>query len=269
MKFHERFDVQIDFDEARQRFVNRTHTLIFSRTSGFMRDFYITSAYSKIVGEVSAALGLYYQQSDIGPYVGNDFLRCLQALEALYHAFGMYFQEWQADLAKMISRVLVQSEVDLGIEFANGIFTRKGAPELDQSLINQPLKWLRERQMDTVVAPLEKALGDFLRIELDKSQYADVVTDAYEALEALAKLVCENDRDLSKNAELFLSKLRVSSDYREILKSYIKYANNFRHAVSAGSGKPALESPETEAFLYMTGWFIRLAITAGWGDAEE
>ncbi len=90
---------------------------------------------------------------------------------------------------------------------------------------------------------------------------SDVVTDMHEALEAQAKITAGNDKDLSANAELFISKLNVSNEYKPILKGYISYANEFRHAAEQGQKKDPLSRRETESFIYVTGLFLRLATT--------
>jgi hypothetical protein len=45
-----------------------------------------------------------------------------------------------------------------------------------------------------------------------------------------------------------------------LLKEYIEYANNFRHALKEGEKRPAVSVAEVESFVYLTGIFIRLAI---------
>lgn len=82
----------------------------------------------------------------------------------------------------------------------------------------------------------------------------------YEALEALAKIVAGRDKDLSANAEAFISAVKLSNGYKRILKEYIVYANTIRHAGKAGQAKPDLMRKEVESFVYMTGLFIRLAV---------
>ena len=82
----------------------------------------------------------------------------------------------------------------------------------------------------------------------------------YEALEALAKIETGRDRDLSANSELFIKALRASDQFKTLLKDYIAYANQFRHAVNNRESKPILTTAEVEAFIYLTGVFIRLAM---------
>jgi hypothetical protein len=79
----------------------------------------------------------------------------------------------------------------------------------------------------------------------------------------LAKIVTERpNKDLSANAEMFISTLRVSQHHKTLLRTYIAYGNEFRHAEDEGRPRPPLSEPEVESFIYLTGLFIRLAIQA-------
>jgi hypothetical protein len=63
----------------------------------------------------------------------------------------------------------------------------------------------------------------------------------YESLEALAKIVTDRpDKDLSGHQQLFLSKVKASDEYKQLLRDYIDYANRFRHAVTDGQSRPEL-----------------------------
>lgn len=89
----------------------------------------------------------------------------------------------------------------------------------------------------------------------------DVVTDMYEALESLAKITTDRgDKDLSANRDLFIKAIKVSEDYKPILKEYISYGNHIRHAGKDRKPKPSLKRKEVESFIYLTGLFIRLAV---------
>jgi len=127
--------------------------------------------------------------------------------------------------------------------------------------VNEPLRWLREKGYTTVAAPFEKGLEHLLKSQGNPALRADVVTDVYEALEALAKIVTGRDRDLSANAETFIAKVKASDAYKVLLKDYIAYANNFRHAAEEARPRPALSAAEVESFVYLTGVFIRLAVS--------
>ncbi len=259
--FHERFDINLPIEEVKNRFCNRINVLIFNQYTGFMENYIYLPIQPKILGDVISALGMPFQGGSIGTYTGTDFHLCIHALEALYKSIGRQ-EDFQGliTLEKLILRCLEDSEVDLGIRWESGVFYQVGAGELDEVLVNQPLKWLRDNRYETVLVPYEKSLSDFLNLDRSPEHLGDVITDAYEAIEALAKIVCDRDRDLSKNAELFINKIKASIEYKAILKEYISYANNFRHAVKEGGSKPQLKLSEVESFVYLTGIMIRLVI---------
>jgi hypothetical protein len=105
-------------------------------------------------------------------------------------------------------------------------------------------------------------LRHFLQAESRPEVLADVLTDMYEALEALARIVTGTNENLSKNSEEFFRKVGVSEPYKKLLKDYASYGNRFRHAAVPDKPKPTLSVHEVESFIYLTGVFIRLAITA-------
>jgi len=159
-----------------------------------------------------------------------------------------------------IRGLLAESEIDLGIEWTGTQFLRSGAPALDHALVKEPLGRLAaDAKYATVLLPFDKGLRHLLQSNSRPELLADVVTDMYEALEALAKIVTgRSDKDLSGNAELFISKSPVPSGYRKLLKDYIEYANEFRHAARPGEVRSMPSEKEAEAFVYLTGLFIRL-----------
>lgn len=168
----------------------------------------------------------------------------------------------QLRLDTPVERTLRDAEVDLGVGYENGTFLRSGAELLDEKLINEALRWLSSRQHESILKPFSKGLEHFLKAGKSPELLSDVVTDMYEALEALGKIVTNRDKDLSANAELFLKKLGVSEAYKKLLKEYISYANKFRHAADTSVPKPNLSTAEVESFIYLTGVFVRLAIQA-------
>jgi len=60
--------------------------------------------------------------------------------------------------------------------------------------------------------------------------------------------------------EEFISKLKLPDSYKKMLKEYIDYGCDFRHAVESGKLRSWPLPHESEAFVYSTGLFIRLAI---------
>jgi hypothetical protein len=114
----------------------------------------------------------------------------------------------------------------------------------------------RVSKRQSINAIIHKLLSQYIK----KDGLSDVITDMYEAVEALAKKVTGRDKDLSENRELFISKVKASDHYKVMLKDYIDYANDFRHAEREGKPKPQLSEREVESFVYLTGIFIRLAM---------
>lgn len=277
-RFHERFDIALGSAEAKRRFVNRVSNDIawnFARyrfTKDYVLDWEISPetcrkdiAYAlgeklpwrdPILGTIN---GYDYFGQDFDDFIQGDFHRCLQALESMYRTLK---GTWLADdLSEVIDRLLDSSEVDLGIGWQAPTFVRTGAPLLDAHLVNEPLRWLAEPKYSSVYQPFEKGLSHYLEAQNRPDRLADVITDMYEAVEALAKIVTgKPNKDLSGNAERFISKVRASQHHKNLLKDYIAYANEFRHAEQEGRPRPPLSEPEVEAFIYLTGLFIRLAI---------
>jgi len=256
MKFTERFGIEVGLEEAQKRFVNRIHNRVYL---GFLTELDSDVQWMIHRGIASALGDLYDNKIYVEQQIGRDFLRNLHALETLYKAYSII--DGCKEIDSLIKLSLSESEVDLGIRWENGKFIPSGAKLLDDELVNKALHWLKDRKHENVLVPFEKGLSHFLHSEKRPELLSDVITDMYEALEALAKIVTERpDKDLSANKELFISKINASSEYKKILSEYINYANNFRHAADGKNQKPELNKKEVESFVYLTGLFIRLAI---------
>ena len=255
MKFTQRFDISIDQEEARKMFVNRAHNRIFS---GYYYKHHESDRY-KIHHEISSALGdKHSYHKSLSKQVGDDFYRILLALETLYKKISIIYR---SHVDELIKQIISESEIDIGIRWKNGKFVKSGAKLLDDVLVNDILHWLRENNYFSVLTPFEKGLNHFLHSGKRSDLFADVITDMYEAVEALSKIITERpNKDLSSNRELFISKVKASSGYKKLLAEYINYANEFRHAAEEEKSKPSLNPAEVESFIYLTGVFIRLAM---------
>jgi len=262
--FHLRFNIKVSQNEAQQRFVNRVLNMI----EGFLPELEIQ--HMEILGNVRAALisvatalGLEYQRNKLfSQYAGTDFQSCLRALDGLYQTYSELSgcREHARKVEQSIQHAISLSETDLGVEWRDGAFWPSGAKLLDEELVNENLKWLADKGYNDVLVPFKKGLRDFLEARNKPERLGDTVTDIYEALEALAKVVTSKDTDLSGNAELFISKLKLNEYYKTLLKNHIEYACEYRHAAKLGKGKKPLKHAEVEAFIYLTGLFMRLAI---------
>jgi hypothetical protein len=251
-RFHERFNLELDLNEARRRFVNRAHNALLSTLKTLQN----RGIASEVERFICSKLGERWNGwGCLSSIIGDDFFVHVRALEALYaHPGGR-------DLANAsIHQIMKDTEVDIGLRWETDSFLPSGAPLLDAKLVNDLLGCLKEAQYGGVATPFHKGLEHLLQ-SIGKPQFLpDVVTDMYEALEALAKIVTGRDKDLSSNAEPFVSKVKISDDYKRLLKEYIAYAGNIRHAGEGGKPKPSLSRKEVESFVYMTGLFIRLAV---------
>jgi len=254
LKFNQRFDIEIGLDEAKSRFVNRAYNRVFN---DFLYHIPERENY-RIHQEVVSALGDKFSgYQSLAEQIGEDFYRNLQALETIYQTLEGY----RSTVDQLIKSILSESEVDLGVHWANGRFIKSGAELLDEKLVNDTLHWLREKKYSSVIEPFEKGLNHLLYSEKRSELLSDVTTDMYEALEALSKIITGRpQKDLSANRDLFIAKVKASNEYKKILAEYITYANKFRHGQGKDMRKPTISPREAESFVYLTGLFIRLAI---------
>jgi len=166
----------------------------------------------------------------------------------------------QTAVGEELKAQLGKAEVDLGVKWENGLFYPSGAKLLDERLVNDSLGWLRDKKHRNVLDPFEKALRHLLEARKRPELAGDVVTDMYEALEALAGVLTGRaEKDLSANQELFIKAVKASDAYKKLLKDYIEYANLFRHAEKENKPRPKITLEEAESFVYLTGVFVRLA----------
>jgi hypothetical protein len=271
--FHQRFNIEVGMDEAKRCFVNRVHNFVFRR---FLDSIPSEGDRARIIEDTINGLGAKPRYGvDLARQIGEDFDRNLEALEYLFNAlyssqegyrrcrppYDDPFDYHRNQLTECVNEILAQSEIDLEIRWQDGYFIRSGAALLDESLVNEPLRWLSANKYDPVRTPFEKALRHFAESLKRPELLSDVITDMYEALEALAKIVTNRpDKDLSALQELFIKEVKASPEYKQLLRDYIAYANNFRHALKEGKSRPNLSQKETESFIYLTGLFIRLAM---------
>ena len=274
--FHRRFNINIDNIEAEHRFVNRIQNEIikFAReinkaNSGPGNQFGGSRILDPLMIEVETHLGCTHDGFIIddskfakrwNSLVGGNFLICLQGVEGLYDILHRALPQKLKLFNDAVADILSMSEEDLGIAWENGIFIKKGAGVLDGALVNEPFRWLSDLRYENVLIPFRKGLEHFLEGDRKPDRFSDVITDMYEAMEALSKLLTGRPtKDLSANRDQFIAKLGLSEAYKKILKEYIDYGCAFRHAAGV-QPRTSPKPQETEAFVYLTGLFIRLAI---------
>ena len=269
--FHARFNIDLPIDEAQRRFINR----IQNQIRKILRYIYLQSPghsyFDGIMIGVEIVLGEEHKESSTSPasfakvmtqHIGGDFVRALHFVEGFYSAIQVKI-ECVPIFDRAVADTIAQSEVDLGISWQNGVFSKKGAELLDNQLVNEPLRCLAEPKYGTVHGPFQKGLSHLLEGTKDTQRLGDSVTDMYEALEAIAKIVTGKPiKELSGLRDEFIAKLRLPDTHKRMLKEYIDYGCEFRHALEAGETRRWPLEHEAEHFVYMTGMFIRLAIQA-------
>jgi len=258
-KFEKRFNINVDLTDARKRFVNRVYNEIFQSLFDKINAWDETLEHTKqITISVCTALGVQYSwREPISQLVGQDFHDILKAIEAMAQNNDLK----GFHIESIVQDILNHSEIDLGVRWHEGKFLPSGSALLDERLVNDVLGLLARDNHETVLQPFNKGLDHLLRATNKPELLSDVITDMYEALEAMAMIVTGNTRELSANRELFISKLNLSEYFKKLLKDYIEYANDLgRHAGNPGEGKPIPEYKEVESFVYLTGLFIRLAV---------
>lgn len=255
--FHIRFEIALPEHDIHKRFINRVNNLVFEN--------FIEADESRSVQaywRISNVLGDEYKSyNDFKVLSQGKFLRALQCIEAACASLNV--QDRKLFDAALIYAISL-SEVDLGVAWEAGHFRRSGSSLLDSEVVNDPLGTLSDPKYAVVREPLVKALTHLLEAERRDELYSDAVTDAYEALEACAKVITGRlGKDLSANADSLISLLPVSSAardaYRTQLKAYITYGNLYRHAKASTEQRSPPTKHEAEAFIYQTGIFIRLA----------
>lgn len=259
-KFHERFAIEVGVEEGKRRFVNRVLNFLIETAKEHAGVLEGATGGIDLERYLCSKLGERYTGFDcLKQVMGTDFDKCLQALEALYK-----YPRWTSFTNMAVKSIIDDTEVDIGIrwDMDNGHFLPAGAPVLDDALVNDPLNLLKTAEYKGVSEAFSKGLDHFLHSTKNLSLLTNVLTDMHEALEAIAKLVCQNEKELSANREAFISSLGLADPYKRMLKEYIDYANKFgRHAGPQGMPKPVPSRKEVEAFIYLTGLFIRLAVS--------
>jgi hypothetical protein len=280
--FADRFNIVTDIEEARWHFLNRVHNEIiqeFLSTNPFNPYFQGATSFNKQISKTIANhlgvqdLYMKHRSALIGTlatlYIEDDFTNCLNVIEGIYDGISRSGElntqyviiRLQEELTNIILEIISMNEVDLQIYWENGLFYPTGAKLMDEALVNELLEWLKKPEYASILTPFQKGLRHYSESIKRPELLSDVITDIYEALEALAKIVTDRPtKELSANAEKFIEKMNLNHYYKSILKEYIAYSNEFRHAADQGKKKPDLSQREVEAFIYFTGIFIRLAI---------
>lgn len=197
----------------------------------------------------------------------GDFYKTLEILENCH----LYIKEGKAqefggrsycasedrviirNFEERMERIMLLSGAQVGVFWKDGKFYPAGALELDEALIKDTLEWLEaypkvKKQFEVALKHYEGSLQDI-------SAGKDALTNAYTSMEYLAQQVLENSKNFEKNSDEFVRKIKLPTEYGNIIHYYKQLAHEYgsRHAGS----DPKHE--EVEAFIYMTGLLLRLA----------
>ena len=120
-KFNKRFNIDVSSDEARRRFVNRTHNEIWQNFLSTLRS---EDGCYRLKNYVLTHLGDKFNSGEyFSEVIGDDFERNLLAIEACYEYVSRAFGSGSASTVdNLVKEFLSLSETDLGIRWENGHF---------------------------------------------------------------------------------------------------------------------------------------------------
>ena len=134
----------------------------------------------------------------------------------------------------------------------------KGAKELDDALVSEPLDWLQEYPVSHKA--FTKALKDYANAT--ESNASDIADSFRKVFENFCREFLGNDKNLKSNKTEICSFLEnkgvpkeIRSNFESILNLYYSYNNGYAKHRDATSDKLL------EFIMYQTGNFIRLMIT--------
>lgn len=262
-RFSEALGLTDDVEEERRRFVARVNQEIFGKIDTHdARAF----AYDELFRDTCFELGVnadsiplrYPHRFDsplaaLSTLTHGDFLETLRVLCILYDRIQYRGRksDGQRQLSWMIERVLQQCACDIGVRWKDGFFYPSGAEELDKPLVGDVLTWLKDypdEEKNYQAALRHYGAGDCL---------PDVVTNCYSAIEGIARKILGNNARLDQNEKALLAQVGLSDGWKKVLHEYVLYAHYYRHADPV---RHDITPQEAEAYLYMTGLIIRLAI---------
>src|SRR5262245_30084296 len=192
--FHKRFEIDISSNEGRRRVRNRirnsTLELLQMLSKRGTSHNTLLNALNTKLGEAHVTIQADNEFSFMKVWDGlvkNNFWKFLRVTEAFHAVLTESVGKGSAAyFEKIIRSALASSEIDLEIRWDDGVFIKAGARLLDERLVNDPLRWLRNANHENVLKAFEKGLKYWMEVHKDKERCGDVVTNMYEALEALA-----------------------------------------------------------------------------------
>lgn len=155
-------------------------------------------------------------------------------------------------------RAIEITPIDIGYLFSGETIIKKGARELDETLILDNLTWLSK--YPTVKQSFENSLKYYLG-----KNYPDAITNAYSSLEGMVKTFLNKDKGLDTDEirKELINKLGLEGNWGQLLYFYSKLAHEFssRHGKKETGEKFELPIELVEFYIYITGTFMRLILT--------
>lgn len=258
-KFNKLFNISSNVEDAQRDFINRVNLTILdleSRKYGYEEKFKLI-CYQ--LGENAedrirvANRGIHYGEDTIPglrSLTDDDFIKTLRILVSLY-SISKNEPETQKGISNFISLAMDNSAVDLGISWKEGMFYPSGAKKLDMDLIEEPFEWLGA--FTEVKEDFKKALSSYF-----KKDYPATIDHCYLTVEGLARQVLNNTKVIKNNFDELLKTMDLSPEWKSILNKWYEFANEYKR--HASTRRNNLTKKETEAFLYLTGIFVRLIL---------
>ena len=261
--FNKAFGLQADLDEEKRRFVQRINqTILKGIQEGPYPDDYervfrrVCYGLGENAGDLISNANQYsYSVSLAIPglraLTGDDFTATLKVLVLLH---GALHPQNVVRLNQSIELALASAATDLGIRWKSGLFYPSGAKELDEKLINDNLDFLQT--WPDVRAQFSTALTHFRSSLQNVAGRKDAITNAYSAVEGLARATLSNDKSFDNNSNALVDFTGLPSEYKNIVHYYKQIA----HRYSSRHAGEEFSHSETEAFIYLTGLLMRLIL---------
>ena len=192
----------------------------------------------------------------------EDFLSCVVAL---INTYGGKKTDKKAIISS-VKKALMDSHIEFElIEDFDGIFIfPKGAKELDDALVSEPLEWLKEypqAHKTYCIALRQYSDGEFIR---------DTADNLRKALEEFLQEFLGNDKNLENNKNeicKYLGEQGVDAGISGLFQPLINAYKNINDRIAKHHDK--VDEKLLEFLLYQTGVLIRMVISVKNAEEEE
>ena len=224
--------------------------------------------YCMMVGERYKFYGNYTQQlvdSILSSNTIKDLIAKFIAFHNTYNRSNCYCFDMKQEILKFLLNTLDELKIQYEVvEDTDGTFIfPKGAKELDDALISEPLEWLKEYPQTR--KEWIEALKDYSDLTYDNA--SDVADKFRKALERFFQEFFSKAQSLENLKSEYGTYLKtqgvpaeISNNFEWLLQSYAKYMNEYAKHHDK-TNKNVLEY-----IMYQTGNIIRLLITLRKGE---